>query len=380
MTMKLKGLQKYNEQKAIFADLVTKKAPQDEQDEAYMNMMNAMAEDLLAESRKESRNEAEKLFDATRGNPTMTAEVTKFFNDINTEVGYKEEKLLPQTVIDEIFEDLTTEHPFLASIGMKTTGLRLKFLKSETSGVAVWGKIFGEIKGQLDAAFSDEEAIQNKLTAFVVLPKDLNDFGPAWIKRYVVTQITEAFSVALEIGFITGDGKEQPIGLTREVKKDVAIVDGKHPEKKATGTLTFSDPKSTVKELVEVFKYHSIKENKKAFNSAGKVTLLVNPVDAWDVRTQYTHLNANGVYVTAMPFNLTILESVFVPAKKAISYVAERYDAYVAGGVNIQKYDQTLALEDLDLYTAKQFAYGKAKDDKVAAIWDLKIETEIEKP
>lgn len=380
MTMKLTGLQNYKEQREILADLIAKKAPQEEQDEAFMNMHNAMVEDLMAEGRKVSRNEAEKLFDETRGNPTMTAEETKFFNEVKTDVGYKEEKLLPQTVIDEIFEDLTTEHQFLASIGMKTTGLRLKFLKSETSGVAIWGKIFSDIKGQLDAAFSDEEAIQNKLTAFVVLPKDLNDFGPAWIKRFVVTQITEVFAVALEIGFITGDGKEQPIGLTREVKKDVAIVDGKHPEKKATGTLTFSDPKSTVKELVEVFKYHSIKENKKAFNSAGKVTLLVNPVDAWDVRTQYTHLNANGVYVTAMPFNLTIVESVFVPAKKAISYVAERYDAYVAGGVNIQKHEQTLALEDLDLYTAKQFAYGKAKDDKVAAIWDLKIETEIEKP
>ena len=127
-----------------------------------MNMHNAMVEDLMAEGRKVSRNEAEKLFDETRGNPTMTAEETKFFNEVKTDVGYKEEKLLPQTVIDEIFEDLTTEHPFLASIGMKTTGLRLKFLKSETSGVAVWGKIFSDIKGQLDAAFSDEEAIQNK--------------------------------------------------------------------------------------------------------------------------------------------------------------------------------------------------------------------------
>ena len=83
----------------------------------------------------------------------------------------------------------------------------MKFLKSETSGVAVWGKIYGEIKGQLDAAFSEETAIQNKLTAFVVLPKDLNDFGPAWIERFVRVQIEEAFAVALETAFLKGTGK-----------------------------------------------------------------------------------------------------------------------------------------------------------------------------
>ncbi|HAM1650303.1 TPA: phage major capsid protein, partial [Listeria monocytogenes] len=121
--------------------------------------------------------------------------------------------------VDEIFEDLTTEHPFLASIGMRTTGLRTKFLKSETSGLAVWGKIFGEIKGQLDATFSEEESIQNKLTAFVVVPKDLENFGPVWVKRFVVTQIEEAFAVALESAFIIGDGKDKPVGLTRKVGK-----------------------------------------------------------------------------------------------------------------------------------------------------------------
>ncbi len=52
-------------------------------------------------------------------------------------------------------------------------------------------------------------AIQNKLTAFVVLPKDLNDFG-SWcgIERFVpCVQIEEAFAVALETAFLKGTGK-----------------------------------------------------------------------------------------------------------------------------------------------------------------------------
>lgn len=303
----------------------------------------------------------------------ITAKEVKFFNAINTDVGYKEEKLLPEETVDEIFEDMTTNHPVLEAIGLKNAGLRLKFLKSETSGVAVWGKIFGDIKGQLDAAFSEEESIQNKLTTFVVVPKDLENYGPVWIKTFVKMQIEEAASVALELAFVTGSGKDQPVGLNRNVAKDAAIVDGVYPEKTPSGTLTFADAKTTVSELTAVHKYHSVKENDKPLSVDGEVVLLVNPLDAWDVKKQYTSLNANGVYVTALPFNLKIVETPTVDAGEVVSFVAKRYDAYIGGGISIIGYDQTLALEDLNLYVGKQFAYGKAKDNKGAAVWTLAI-------
>ncbi|HDI3539836.1 TPA: phage major capsid protein [Listeria monocytogenes] len=374
MTIKLKNnLVNYEEKRTAFVNTVKNEETQEIQNKAYVEMVDAMAADIMDQAKKEARQEADQYISASRTDKNITNEEIKFFNDINKEVGYKEETLLPQTVVDEIFEDLTTEHPFLASIGMRTTGLRTKFLKSETSGLAVWGKIFGEIKGQLDATFSEEESIQNKLTAFVVVPKDLENFGPVWVKRFVVTQIEEAFAVALESAFIIGDGKDKPVGLTRKVGKGTNVVDGVYPEKVASGTLTFASSKVTVNELTDVYKYHSVKENGKPLNVAGEVTLLVNPTDAWDVKKQYTSLNANGVYVTALPYNLNIIESLFVPEKKAISYVAKRYDALVGGALNISTFDQTLAFEDLNLYAAKQFAYGKAKDEKAAAVWTLNI-------
>ncbi|EAE7089113.1 phage major capsid protein [Listeria monocytogenes] len=381
MTIKLKNnLVNYEEKRTAFVNAVKNEETQEIQNKAYVEMVDAMAADIMDQAKKEARQEADQYISASRTDKNITNEEIKFFNDINKEVGYKEETLLPQTVVDEIFEDLTTEHPFLASIGMRTTGLRTKFLKSETSGLAVWGKIFGEIKGQLDATFSEEESIQNKLTAFVVVPKDLENFGPVWVKRFVVTQIEEAFAVALESAFIIGDGKDKPIGLTRKVGKGTNVVDGVYPEKVASGTLTFASSKVTVNELTDVYKYHSVKENGKPLNVAGEVTLLVNPTDAWDVKKQYTSLNANGVYVTALPYNLNIIESLFVPEKKAISYVAKRYDALVGGALNISTFDQTLAFEDLNLYAAKQFAYGKAKDEKAAAVWTLNIKPTDQTP
>ncbi|EAD9128540.1 phage major capsid protein [Listeria monocytogenes serotype 1/2a] len=381
MTIKLKNnLVNYEEKRTAFVNAVKNEETQEIQNKAYVEMVDAMAADIMDQAKKEARQEADQYISASRTDKNITNEEIKFFNDINKEVGYKEETLLPQTVVDEIFEDLTTEHPFLASIGMRTTGLRTKFLKSETSGLAVWGKIFGEIKGQLDATFSEEESIQNKLTAFVVVPKDLENFGPVWVKRFVVTQIEEAFAVALESAFIIGDGKDKPIGLTRKVGKGTNVVDGVYPEKIASGTLTFASSKVTVNELTDVYKYHSVKENGKPLNVAGEVTLLVNPTDAWDVKKQYTSLNANGVYVTALPYNLNIIESLFVPEKKAISYVAKRYDALIGGALNISTFDQTLAFEDLNLYAAKQFAYGKAKDEKAAAVWTLNIKPTDQTP
>lgn len=367
MTMKLS-----NEFKTIrdnFLAAVNNNEPAEKQNELY----GAMLDELLNEAKKQARAEAEGLIAANPADAKLSARERKFFNAITTDVGYKEEKLLPQETIDRIFENLTTAHPLLAEIGMVNAGLRLKFLKSETSGVAVWGKIFGEIKGQLDAAFSEEEVIQNKLTAFVVIPKDLKDFGPAWIESFVSTQIDEAFAVALEAAFLAGDGNGKPIGLNRQVQAGVAISGGVYPEKTSIGDLTFADSATTVKELTNVYKYHSTDEKGRAVAVDGKVVMVVNPADAWDVKRQYTSLNAQGVYVTALPYNLKIVESLAQSSKKVVTFVSGRYDAYIGGGITLRKYDQTLAIEDMDLYTAKQFAYGKAKDNKAAAVWGLKV-------
>lgn len=358
-----------------FLNAVQNNESQDVQNELYSEMIN----ELFEEAKAQAKTEAEGVINMPTADQKLNAEQRKFFNEINKEVGYKEEKLLPQETIDRIFEDLTTAHPLLEALGLKNAGLRMKFLKAETKGKAVWGKIFGEIKGQLDAAFSDEEAIQNKLTAFVVIPKDLADFGPAWVESFVRAQIDEAFAVALEAAFLRGDGNDKPVGLNRQVQEGVAISGNVYPEKLAKGELTFKDSKTTVLEFTKMYAFHSRTEKTSTKPSrsvavTGNLVLVVNPTDAWVINAQHTTLNANGVYVTALPFNTQIIESEAQAPGKVLSFVKGRYDAYIGGGITVRKFDQTLALEDMDLYTAKQFAYGKAKDDNAAAVWTLNVE------
>ena len=173
---------------------------------------------------------------------------------------------------------------------------------------------------------------------------------------------------------MNGDGDGKPIGLSRTLTGTVAGNKTTYAEKAVeTAKLTFVDSATVVKELTNVYKYHSVKSDGNPVVVEGNVVMVVNPTDAWDVKKQYTSLNAQGTYVTAMPYNLILAESIAQTAGKVTTFVKGRYDAFVGGGIEFGRFTETYALEDLNLYTAKQFAYGKAHDEKTAAVWKLEI-------
>ena len=371
MPIDLNKLPNFQAKKDAFAELVRKGGDSETQAEAYSNMMNALTGDLTEYIDQKVKGKAEK--GQALG---MNEDEVKFFNSLaagDLSHGEKEEVVFPETTVDQIFKDMVKEHPFLQLLQLQNTGLRLKFLKSDPKGAAKWGKVNGEIQGQLTATFSDEDATQSKLTAFVAVPNDVLEYGASWIKTFVVTQIQEAFASALEEAFLTGDGKDKPIGLNRDVSQNVSVTGGQYPEKESAGTLTFKDAKTAITELKNVVKALSKKENGETFVARGKVVLALQPGASLDVEAAATMQNVNGQWVYALPFGIQTVESEYISEGKVIAFVPERYDAFVSGGVEIKEFDQTLALEDGHLYTAKRFAYGKAEDDNVAKVYDLKL-------
>lgn len=354
-------------------DKFLKSVMNNESEETQAQLFGDMTMAIVDEAKKVAHAEVESAVAMTPQEARMTARERKFFNEIDKTEAPGFTELIPEETTDRIFEDLVTQHPLLQHIGLKNAGLRLKFIDSETAGKAVWGKLYGEIKGQLTASFSNEKAIQHKLTAFVVIPKDAEKFGPAWVQSFVTTQINEAFSVALEAAFLNGDGNDKPIGLTKSLTGKAVGEVTTYDDKAPAGTLTFAKSEDTVKELTMVHKHHSVDEKGKAIAVEGNVVMVVNPADAWDVKKQYTSLNAQGVYITALPYNITLIESVAQKAKTVTTFVKGRYDAYVAGGIELSKYTETFAMEDMNLFTAKQFAYGRARDEKAAAVWTLSV-------
>jgi hypothetical protein len=370
--MDLDNLVNFKDKKHDYAQAVKDGASVEDQATAWDEMMDALQGDMVNEIDKQVDTKLETFVANRRIDPKITNEEIKFFNEIDTNPGSKNEIILPETTINEIFDDLTTDHPLLAALGLKTTGLRLKFLKSDTEGTVAWGKIFDGIKSQLNQTFSEETADQNKVTAFVVIPNDALEYGAAWLKQFVTTQIVEAFAAGLESAFLIGDGNEKPIGLNRNVAKDAPVTGGVYPEKKSAGTITLADPTTTAAEMGGIIRLLSHKENGKKIVAQGNTVLVTTPGNSIDYQAASMIQNVNGMWVFALPFNVQIVESEFCPDGKTIAFVKGRYDAYTAGGIAIKQFDQTLAMDDMQLFTAKQFAYGKAKDNNAAVVFDFK--------
>ncbi|PRT10596.1 phage major capsid protein [Bacillus thuringiensis] len=368
----------FEEKKLAFAKATQEGTPE-EQTAALNSMIGALATDVRADILNQvNESMVDRSIMQSRGANVLTSEEMKFFNAVVEEGGFKSTETLPKTTQERIFDDLVEDHPFLQHIGLENLGAVTEFIYGDPEGAAVWGPLFDGIKGQLNATFRKDSISQLKLTAFIPLANDMLKLGPVWVERYVRTMITEAMKVGLERGFVAGTGKNEPIGLLKDPSG--SVVDGVYPDKKSVGTLTFEPGRKTINELKGVVKLLAKKLNAdgsdadRPKNIAGKVVMVTNPFDTFDIQANATIQNAVGVYVTSLPFNPILTESVFVPQGKVLFFVKGQYVAAMGGTEPIKKYEETLALEDATVYIAKQYATGKPKDKYTSQVYTLKLE------
>ncbi|MES1051933.1 phage major capsid protein [Bacillus thuringiensis] len=369
----------FEEKKLAFAK-ATQDGTAEEQSVALNSMIEALAIDVRADILNQvNESMVDRSIMQSRGANVLTSEEMKFFNAVVEDGGFKSTETLPKTTQERIFDDLVQGHPLLEHIGLENLGAVTEFIYGDPEGAAVWGPLFGDIKGQLNATFRKESITQLKLTAFIPLANDMLKLGPVWVERYVRTMITEAMSVGLERGFVAGTGKNEPIGLLKDPSG--SVTNGVYPDKKVTGTLTFEPGRKTINELKGVVKLLAKKLNPdgktdadRPKNIAGKVVMVTNPFDTFDIQANATIQNAAGVYVTSLPFNPIPTESVFVPQGQVVFFVKGEYIAAMGGTEPIKKYEETLALEDATVYIAKQYATGKPKDKYTSQVYTLKLE------
>ncbi|MGE7874793.1 phage major capsid protein [Bacillus paramycoides] len=368
----------FEEKKVAFAK-ATQEGTSEEQSVALNSMIEALATDVRADILNQvNESMVDRSIMQSRGANVLTSEEMKFFNAVVEEGGFKSTETLPKTTQERIFDDLVEDHLFLQHIGLENLGAVTEFIYGDPEGAAVWGPLFDGIKGQLNATFRKDSISQLKLTAFIPLANDMLKLGPVWVERYVRTMITEAMTVGLERGFVAGTGKNEPIGLLKDPSG--SVTNGVYPDKKPVGTLTFEPGRKTINELKGVVKLLAKKLNAdgsdadRPKNIAGKVVMVTNPFDTFDIQANATIQNAAGVYVTSLPFNPIPTESVFVPQGKVLFFVKGQYVAAMGGTEPIKKFEETLALEDATVYIAKQFATGKPKDKYASQVYTLKIE------
>ena len=375
MTIKFNKSETFqNAKTALSAVLSKENVTEKETTDAYENYFNALQSEVASAITKEVNNDMlDRSILQQRGQNVLTSEETKFFNAAVVEGGFTDDSILPVTTQERVFEDLTTEHPLLAALGLQDLGAVTRFIYSDATKAYAWGPLFGGIAGQINAAFREEQISQFKLTAFAVIPNDMIELGPVWVERYVRTVIVESYSVGLEYGYVNGKGPtaSEPIGLMKDVAVNGAVSD-----KASSGTLTFAPSQygeTVAGELYEVVKALSVDAEGKSRKALSKIVMVVNPVDAIGVQARNAIQTANGQWVMALPYNIQVVESEEIPTGKALFFVKGQYLAAIAGGYKLKKFDQTLAIEDATLYTIKQFANGKPKDNKAALVYDLDI-------
>lgn len=278
--------------------------------------------------------------------------------------------VMPKTVIDAVFDDLTDKHPLLDAIGFQnTSGLIEMIVNTGSKQLATWSPLTDAITKELTGGFKKVNMSLNKLSAFIPVAKAMLDLGPAWLDRYVRTILQEALYLGLEEAIINGTGKDMPIGMNRQVGEGVTVTGGVYPEK-ATVPLTSLDPVSYGKLLDGMTKTPN-----GHYRTVEGVIMLVNPSDyLTKIMPATTVRTADGTYTRGVfPFPTTVIQSVQVPENRAIIGLADRYFMGVgtAKSGKIEYSDEYHFLEDERVYIVKLYGHGEPLDNNAFVYADI---------
>ena len=278
--------------------------------------------------------------------------------------------VMPETVIESVFEDLTTQHPLLSAINFIPATGRVRILVN-TNGrqEALWGDLCDEIVKELLAGFREVDSGLMKLTAFLPVCKASLDMGPQWLDRFVRETLYEALASGLEVGIVVGTGNKMPIGMNRQVGDGVTVKGGVYPEK-ARVTVTDLSP-DTVGNLLSLL---AVDPNGKP-RAVQDVLFIVNPQDYYQkVMPATTVMAPDGTYRNdVMPYPMKVIPSGALDRGRAILGLGYRY--FAAAGTDkagrIEYSDHYQFLEDNRVYLIKAYANGQAKDDNAFLYLDI---------
>lgn len=281
------------------------------------------------------------------------------------------EGAMPETIIEDVFRELTQEHALLSKINFQDVKYLTRWiLNDHTKQTAVWGPINGEITKKLESSFREVSLTLYKLTAYTVIPKDMLDLGPAFLDNYIRTILKESIAISLEKAIVDGNGLNCPIGLDRNIGKSTSMNPSSGYAKKTAVKLKSFEPKeygNVISQLVET-------ENGGMRNFTS-VTLICNMKDYLQkVMPATTVLNAAGAYTKDIfPFPTEVVISNEVETGEAILCLPEEYFLGLGGNKEgVIEYDDSYKfLEDQRTYKIKLHGTGKAWDNTVAVLLDI---------
>lgn len=334
--------------------------------EAAEMIINAKHDTLIKELvEQNAKAAADESYRKSLGLHTLSKEESEFYEKVKggvyQAITAKQIDIMPTSIVDRTLEVVKKASDILTLVNFAPADVK-HWITGEHSGKAVWGtELTAEITGELSATIKGIDLEQHKLTVFLVIPKAIRDLALPFVDKYFRAILAEAMQDGLVEGYLNGNGKTGPVGITKKLETFTS-----------TGTAQDKTKLNTIKK----FSPKGLKEVRKTLSNKGKrrvteLHLICNPLD----EAEYVDPCLYGEALTGGYRNTS-----FMPIVKHVDAncpegtgIFTLKGVYTMGtsGVRFDEYDQTKAMEDANLVIGKCYANGRANDDNCAVVFDI---------
>lgn len=345
-----------------------------------LDKLSGFYSEVITEQVNGTLEDVDRTIMAGRGIRQLTSAETKYYQAVIDAARSADPKqaianidiAFPQTIIDTVMEDVTTESPLLNAIDFQNTSTISRWIFNE-QGVqkAVWGAL-GLAKGsagvsELVGNIGEIDMTHCKLYAYMTVSQDMLDAGPAWVDRYVRAILTEALQLGCEDGVVKGTGVNQPIGMIKKNQVDSTT----HVYQDQTATvLTEITPKSIGALLQEM----AVTPTGRPRRVDGLI-FVCSPADYYAKVMPATTIQApDGTYRNdVFPVPCQIIQSTALSTGEAVFGMGKKYLLGMGLPKNgkLEYDDSELFLEDIRAYKIKFLGNGRPKDFNSFKLLDI---------
>lgn len=353
--------------------------------QAMTAFFDGMNEAVLQRAAEEidARNQDATIL-AARGANVLTAAENEYYNGLAKALKSADpraavanyEVAMPQTVIDRVIGAIRKNHPLLDKLNFVSTAYLSRILvNAKPAQLAAWGKITGAVQKEIEGGVQEIALTMCKLSAFMAISMDLVELGPEWMDVYARETLSEAIAYALESGCVAGTGRDQPIGMVRDVSPTASVTDGVYP-KQTPVKITRLDAKTMGGLLAKLARDPNDTTGATARAVDPRDIIIVfNPFDYWEKVFAATTLLVGGQYMTnVLPIPAEIFQSAALARGEAVIGIAPYYFIGIgpAGKQGtIVPDDSVKFLEDQRAYKAKLQGNGRPLDHYAFLLLDV---------
>ena len=353
--------------------------------QAMTAFFDGMNEAVLQRAAEEidARNQDATILSA-RGANVLTAAEHEYYNGLAKALKSADpraavanyEVAMPQTVVDRIIGSIRKNHPLLDKLNFVNTAYLTRILvNAKPAQLAAWGKITSAVQKEIEGGVQEVALTMCKLSAFMAISMDLVELGPEWMDVYARETLSEAIAYALESGCVAGTGKDQPIGMIRDVSPTASVTDGVYP-KQTPVPVTRLDAKTMGALLAKLARDPNDTTGATARAVDPRDIIIVfNPFDYWEKVFAATTLLVGGQYMTnVLPIPAEIFQSAALARGEAVIGIAPYYFIGIgpAGKQGtIVPDDSVKFLEDQRAYKAKLQGNGRPLDHYAFLLLDV---------